>query len=248
MGDVTRYSQYTHNQIPTFDASGIVTGATPWSYVIGDWRYKDFEYARNQIPGIKWDFQQANDAVARNKWDLQNDLFRLFWCTAEIADNFDSEDGVGEIDAGTRAAGGFSEFELRSMSDTLMPQAMVSVAELYKLFQDTVSVTPLDHINLLLPLNESILVSPPTFSWTPDGGTNNVFAVDLSLTYPITSYWSTYENLGELIPGATWSPSGSLWNVIPPGSFVYWRVRGADLDQAPISVIFSDEVWWFYKQ
>jgi hypothetical protein len=39
-----------------------------------------------------------------------------------------------------------------------------------------------------------------------------------------------------------------LWNYIPPGSYVYWRVRGADLAVTPLTVITGDDVWWFYKQ
>jgi subtilisin-like proprotein convertase family protein len=112
----------------------------------------------------------------------------------------------------------------------------------------TVYPTQLTQINCVSPANESILSSPPTFTWSAYGGTNNIFAVDLSLSYPIAGYWSTYENLGLQITDSGWTPSASQWDAIPSGSFVYWRVRGANLAYSPLTIIMSDEVWWFYKQ
>jgi hypothetical protein len=38
-----------------------------------------------------------------------------------------------------------------------------------------------------------------------------------------------------------------IWNMIPPGSYVYWRIRGIDLDAARPAVVYSNTVWWFYK-
>ncbi len=105
----------------------------------------------------------------------------------------------------------------------------------------------LTRIHCGLPANESVLYSPPTFSWTANGGTNDVFAVDFSLSYPITSYWSTYDNMRLLITENSWTVSSALWARIPAGSYVYWRVRGADLDVSPLSIVTSDEVFWFYK-
>ena len=107
-------------------------------------------------------------------------------------------------------------------------------------------VEGLTRITCESPANASVLYSPPTFSWIPDGGTNNVFALDFSFSYPITGYWSTFENLRQLISGNNWTPSTTLWNRIPSGSYVYWRVRGADLNQSPLNIIYSDEVFWFY--
>jgi hypothetical protein len=37
------------------------------------------------------------------------------------------------------------------------------------------------------------------------------------------------------------------WDQILSGSYVYFRVRGANLDQTPLTIITSDELWWFYK-
>jgi hypothetical protein len=112
----------------------------------------------------------------------------------------------------------------------------------------TVTSDQLTTISLVAPASESVLSSPPTFLWGADGGTNNVFAVDLSLSYPITGYWSTYENLGLLITDQSWALSESLWNSIPSGSFVYWRVRGVNLDSTPLNIVYGDYGWWFYKQ
>jgi hypothetical protein len=108
--------------------------------------------------------------------------------------------------------------------------------------------TQLTQINCVSPANESILSSPPTFTWSAYGGTNNVFAVELSLSYPIVGYWSTYGNLGLQITDPSWTPSASQWDAIPSGSFVYWRVRGVNRDYSPLTIVASDEVWWFYKQ
>ena len=102
-------------------------------------------------------------------------------------------------------------------------------------------------MNLQSPANESVLSSPPTFTWTNAGGTNNRYAVDLSYDWTFASYWSTYENSHQLLSGNSWAMPANIWNLIPSGSYVYWRVRGADLDATPLTIINSNEVWWFYK-
>ncbi len=106
---------------------------------------------------------------------------------------------------------------------------------------------PLTAVTYLTPPNESVLASPPTFSWAGDGGANNAFAVDLSLDWTFGSYWSTFNNLRQTITGTSWTPSATLWSAIPSGSYVYWRVRGADLDQTPLNIITGTQVWWLYK-
>jgi hypothetical protein len=105
----------------------------------------------------------------------------------------------------------------------------------------------LTRIEMLSPANESILFSAPTFTWTADGGANNRYAVDFSLSFPITTYWSTHDNMRQPISEGVWIMRDNMWSFIPPGSYVYWRVRGADVDVRPLTVLPSDTVWWFYK-
>ena len=105
----------------------------------------------------------------------------------------------------------------------------------------------LTQISCMLPANELVISAAPTFSWNVDGGSNNVYAVDLSLDYTFGSYWSTFNNLHRVINGNNWTMPGTLWDRVPSGSYVYWRVRGADLDVAPLTIITGNEVWWFYK-
>ncbi|GAB4346799.1 MAG: hypothetical protein Kow0099_28330 [Candidatus Abyssubacteria bacterium] len=248
MADVSKYSAYTHDQVPLFDASGTVVGVKPWTYTVGTWAYDDFDYVRNQIPGTKWDQDESDDVVARSRWEAQSRLFHLFWCTAEISDNFDSNDANGEVDSGMRRSGGFTEFELRTIGDTLMPQAMMSLAELYRLFCDTVGANELTHILLLAPADQSVLSSPPTLMWSTVGGSTNAFAVDASLTPGFSKYWSTYNGMGQIIYETRWTAPLSVWSRIPTGVPVYWRVRGVDLDHEPLDVVVSDEVWSFTKQ
>jgi hypothetical protein len=45
-----------------------------------------------------------------------------------------------------------------------------------------------------------------------------------------------------------WTMPLSVWNKIPSGRRIYWRVRGADLDVTPLTIIASDEIWSFNKQ
>jgi glucose/arabinose dehydrogenase len=110
------------------------------------------------------------------------------------------------------------------------------------------TVSTLAAITLQAPADLSVLTSPPTFAWTPDGGTNNGFAVDLSLTTAFTPFWSTRENLRMTITATSWAMPIAVWNRIPAGRQVFWRVRGADLSQQPLSVITSGQVRSFVKQ
>jgi hypothetical protein len=109
------------------------------------------------------------------------------------------------------------------------------------------SSAALSQIHLLSPATGSVLDAPPSFTWSADSGANNVFAVDLALS-PSGPIYSTYENLHQIISEETWTMPASIWNMIPAGRNIYWRVRGADLDVTPPDVIASDEVWTFRKQ
>ena len=102
-------------------------------------------------------------------------------------------------------------------------------------------------INLLSPEKGANLLDPPVFSWTAVGGKNNVFAVDaaFSLHDPV---YSTYENLNLVIHESFWKMPHNIWSKIPSGTRVYWRIRGADLNDPPVNIVTSTKVWYFYKQ
>jgi len=103
-------------------------------------------------------------------------------------------------------------------------------------------------INLQTPADLSRLSAAPTLTWATDAGTNNVFAMDLSLSPGFGVYWSTLENAGQIIGEESWAMPPALWSVLPAGTPIYWRVRGANLDQQPLAIATSDEVWSFTKQ
>jgi len=105
-----------------------------------------------------------------------------------------------------------------------------------------VAVLPgLTQINLSSPTSGSTPSSAPTLSWTPDGGTGNVFVVDLHIP-GLVPLWTT-----QIILQDSWTMPTPIWNLIPSASIVAWRVRGADLDAPPLNIITSDEIWWFQK-
>jgi hypothetical protein len=116
-------------------------------------------------------------------------------------------------------------------------------------FSDTFQIEgSLAAINLQSPANLATLTSPPTFTWTANGGADNVYAVDASLTPGFTKYWSTYNNMRLLIRDTRWTMSLSVWNKIPTGTPIYWRVRGVDMAASPRPLIKSAQTWSFTKQ
>ena len=106
--------------------------------------------------------------------------------------------------------------------------------------------SPLTRIDLSFPQNEAILYSAPVFTWMADGGTNNRYAVDLTLDWTFGPSWSTLR-LGPPLSVTTWQMPQAIWNAIPSGSYVYWRVRGADINRVPRFILGSSEFRWFYK-
>jgi hypothetical protein len=99
----------------------------------------------------------------------------------------------------------------------------------------------LSRIILINPPDGAILFLAPTFDWSADGGSNNVFKVDMALSLAGPVYSS------PIIRNESWTIPVLYWNRIPAGAVVFWRVRGADLDDEPPSVITSDEVRRFRK-
>lgn len=106
----------------------------------------------------------------------------------------------------------------------------------------------LTQIYLCSPPNGIALSSAPTFEWGTDAGVDNVFAVDASLSPNFKPYWSTYANLHQLIDDTSWTMPQAVWQKIPPGRPIYWRVRGVDLDKVPLQIVTSDESRYFIKR
>ncbi len=113
-------------------------------------------------------------------------------------------------------------------------------------FRQSVALSPLTTINLVSPVEYATPLSAPTFLWSADGGTNNVYAVDFSLSV-YGPWWSTYANMHITIGDTSWTMPNGLWSAVPAGGWIYWRVRGADLDEAQLTIVTSDEMFWFYK-
>lgn len=117
----------------------------------------------------------------------------------------------------------------------------------FEMAQAVWTTQPLTQIHLVSPANQSVLSAPPVFTWSPNGGVENVYAVDAALS-PGGPFWSTFENLRILITETSWTMPQQMWNRIPSGRTVYWRVRGADRSVSPMNVVTSDELWTFTKQ
>jgi hypothetical protein len=107
-------------------------------------------------------------------------------------------------------------------------------------------VVPLTHISLMRPTNGSVRYTTPWFGWTSGAGTDTVFSVDVSLNF-LGPYYSTWEHLGIPLEEENWIMPPNIWNKIPSGSYVFWRVRGMDRDAQPPTIVYSNEVWFFYK-
>jgi len=107
-----------------------------------------------------------------------------------------------------------------------------------EIVSDSASLT---RINLLGPPNFATLSELPTFTWTADGGTSNVYSLDIgfSATGPFRTYKSIYTT--------EWVMPPILWRVLPTGKEIYWRVFGTDMDQVPSVEVFSEETWIFFK-
>lgn len=106
----------------------------------------------------------------------------------------------------------------------------------------------LANINCTFPGDQALVYIAPSFTWHTNGAPYcHAFAVDLSFDPTFSRYWSTYENLHRPIHGNSWGMPEALWNFVPSGSHIYWRVRGADMDAEPPIIITTNEGWGFYK-
>jgi hypothetical protein len=99
----------------------------------------------------------------------------------------------------------------------------------------------LTQITLESPAVDANPYAAPVFRWMPDGGTNNVFIVDL------TTWGNTQSYSSRIVNDSSWTMPDAIWNKISGGTYVFWSIRGANLDSAPLAVITSDETWWVIK-
>jgi hypothetical protein len=107
-------------------------------------------------------------------------------------------------------------------------------------------IPPLTDIKLVKPLDGSNYSDPPTFKWNSDGGETNAFSVEIAFN-PGGPWRSTKDDLGIIIWDNSWTMPTNVWNWIPSGRTIYWRVRGADTTISPLNPYTSDEVWSFTK-
>ena len=94
----------------------------------------------------------------------------------------------------------------------------------------------------MFPNNAIAFDAAPPFMWIANRRVDNAFVVDMAM-FPGGLFYSSPLISGE----SNWAMPARIWNLIPSGSYVYWRIRGADLDKPSISIIYSDDIWWFYK-
>ena len=100
----------------------------------------------------------------------------------------------------------------------------------------------LTQINLLSPADGAVVDQTPTFMWTVDGGTDNRYVVDILV--PPLYFWFRM----QITDVESWTLPQFIFDLAPSGIGLYWRVRGADLNQTPLTIIQSDETWWVEKQ
>jgi len=98
-----------------------------------------------------------------------------------------------------------------------------------------------DNIHLLWPSDGALIQDPPTFYW--DAGCANIFVVDFSFDPGFNAGIRTT----PILSTSSFAIPPSVWNRVPLYRRIYWRVRGADTNIAPLSVITSEEVWSFWK-
>jgi hypothetical protein len=145
--------------------------------VTGGYRYRGVD--NPNLPGIYF----FADFCTGEIWGMQEDGFGV-WVLAEQLDTDFAISTFGEDESGELYFAHFSSVD----------------GAIYRI----ASIPPLSVINLESPANESILASPPIFTWTPDGGTNNTYAVDFapSIAGPV---FSTRENLSLTINDPSWT-------------------------------------------
>jgi hypothetical protein len=102
----------------------------------------------------------------------------------------------------------------------------------------------LSEIVLLAPPDMSFQASPPTFQWLPNGGREVAYAVDFAFSSN-GPFYSTYEDLHIVLTEPKWTVPLNIWNQVPSGKWILWRVRGLDLGASPKTVITSDQRFFY---
>jgi hypothetical protein len=191
--------------------------------------------------GMQGIFMTADSVLEVGEGNIAADPL---FVTGPLGDYYLRQQDAGQVltspcvDAGSDAAANLGLDVFTTRTDGIGDTRQVDMGYHYP-FAETEELT---RINMGSPSNESIMSSRPIFTWTADGGAHSTYVVDLALSIGGTIYTS------PPIRGETfWIMPQEWWDRIPSGSFVYWRVRGADLEARPLNIVYSDELWWFYK-
>jgi hypothetical protein len=107
-------------------------------------------------------------------------------------------------------------------------------------------VPPLSHIQLEMPADGTHSTDPLTFKWNPDGGETNSYSIEIAFK-PGGPWRSTEANLGVTIWDHSYTCPTNVWNRLPTGVTVYWRVVGTDTTVTPATYITSTDTWTFVK-
>ncbi len=97
----------------------------------------------------------------------------------------------------------------------------------------------LTEITLLSPPNGSSAVIRPTFSWSADGGVDNVYVIDFFLMGSGISRSTPQLSVDE------WRVPGNIWARVPMGETVAWRVRG--WESATPGTVITSPTWIVIK-
>ncbi len=233
--------------VDSYDSSLGITNCIVWGN--SGWRGDQFAFATNSSASTAFSDVEGGTAAAfveagsTLNWGAGNlDVDPLF-ANGPLGPYYLSETAAGQsatspcVDAGGDFAAilGFDASTTRT--DHNSDSGEVDMGHHYVL---------MNQILLFSPINRESGSAPPTFRWTADGEGNRAFSVEIR--YARSPWYSTYKTLHLTITESSWTIPQSVWDKIPTGSTVKWRVRGADLDQEPRVVITSDQVHTFYKR
>ncbi|GAB4343911.1 MAG: hypothetical protein Kow0099_22830 [Candidatus Abyssubacteria bacterium] len=238
---------YTANESwPLITDSIMWSNSAPFGPEIDVVQNSDLSVAYSDVSGGAAAAYVAADSALH--WDIGNLNTNPLFVSGPLGAYYLSQTTAGQlstsacVDAGSDTAARLTLDTLTTRTDHVSDTGTVDMGFHYG-WDPT-----LKQINLISPFKSSTLSHPPTFYWTALGGADNAFAVEASLSPTFGKYWSTYSDLHQVIQTKSWAMPLVIWNLIPSGTRVYWRVRGADLAEEPLRIVNSGQIWSFIKQ